>query len=284
MDIVWYAEIMELCRSHSQSTVELKQDGGSPQSPLSPGMEDLSQALQNTLKDKKKEENQGISIGKWCSNVQSQQDAQSSRPGSPELSMNRPVQLKLLNMFGKKTPEFKTPSSNLVNDCYRGIPPKIGKRSGLRLSAEILKESPQIYEFAISEPSGLLQTNTLNRVLWSELVDCSWVRLGRARVTEPGKKPVLMPIVSLPLRSGGMVTRVRLMLSSMSFGTNLLNKRRHRCQPHSPMVRQVSCVCGNQGWNNPPLCHKHLDLQQSNNKAVVSRPGRTDSGCFGTED
>lgn len=275
---------MELCRTESQETVELKHGGGSPQSPMSPGMEELSLHLLNTLKDKRNVESQDTNIGKLFSSVQSQPDGQNSRPGSPELIMNRPKVLPLLSMCGRKTPELKTPNLSSAKDCYKGTLPRIGSRSGTRLSTEILKESRQIYEFAILEPCDLLPTSTLNQVLWSELVDCSWVRLGRAKVTVHGRKPAVMPIVSLPLRSGGMVTRVRLLLSSMSFGIFNLTQRRHRRQPPSQMVRQVSCICGNQGRYNPLLCHENLDLQQSDNKAVVSRPGRTDSGCFGTED
>nr|QJI53711.1 MAG: hypothetical protein [Cressdnaviricota sp.] len=137
-------------------------------------------------------------------------------PSSPSLMLHAP-------MYGKKTPEFPERSSSLEVSPYAGIQQLTGMPSEMLLSREVWMKYHPTYSFVVTINSEELAKTIYDQLLWSVPVTCFGVELELVNRVAPGKKQVWMLILKTPTPNFGMAIKVKILLSSMNFGVQLVS-------------------------------------------------------------
>lgn len=117
---------------------------------------------------------------------------------------------------GKKRQESPEPSLNSANSPSDAIPSQTGMPSSWLHGQESLIPSPRMYKFVVTTNCDALVQTMYNLCLWNDLLKFSGAELGLGKVVSHGKKQGSRLTLKIREPNGGMVTWVRLTLSSMS--------------------------------------------------------------------
>lgn len=134
-----------------------------------------------------------------------------------DLYMPNPPDLELAeSTCGKKKPESPVPSLNSVNSPSGETPKLTGMPSSWLHGQGPLSQSPLTYKFVVTTNCDALVQTMYNLCLWNDLLKFSGAELGLGKVVSHGKKQGSRLTLKIREPSGGMVTWVKLTLSSMN--------------------------------------------------------------------
>lgn len=132
------------------------------------------------------------------------------------------------NTFGKKTPESPVPNLKSENSPCVETQQPIGQPCEDQQQQEIYRLSQTMYTYVVTTNCAALGATMYNQFQWSELAQSTGVEVQLVRAVGPGTKQGTKLMLKIQGPSGGMVTEINQMLSSMNSG--------------EPLIFHTSCV------------------------------------------
>lgn len=169
-----------------------------------------------TFEDSLNLEKEATDTGNCCSCLKENKDYHGSKRNSPLATLNCQEVKPQLRMSGKKTLGLVNPLNTAKNQSTE-TQKKTGHKLKTGHKVVNLKKSLKTYMFVIITPSSGLQKIIVDQL--QEILKSSSIGgvLALANHEELGKRQELIVTLRILEQSGGMATRVKLMLSWMNF-------------------------------------------------------------------
>ena len=155
--------------------------------------------------------------GNWSWSSGESNDYRFSRQSTPVYTSSNLEAPPPMNTFGKTTQLLQERDSNLARNLFGETLEQIGPVFESTRNVEISEVSPMIYTFVITVRSKELAKTYASRLLWTEAVQFSSVRLELVKAIGPGVKQGYKLILRTPSQSGGVATKLKNTLLSMNF-------------------------------------------------------------------